>query len=77
MSTEALPFVYALRGDRDWKHAPGTAGANRVSPLISQVWQLLERRVVLTASKFMKSLAGNWRNPRCSGRCINFGRGYG
>ena len=26
VSTEALPFVYALRGDRDWKHAPGTGG---------------------------------------------------
>ncbi len=56
VSTEALPFVYALRGDRDWKHAPGTAGANRVSPLISQVWKLLEKRGVLTAIEIREEL---------------------
>jgi 23S rRNA pseudouridine2605 synthase len=56
VSTEALPFVYALRGDRDWKHAPGTAGANRVSPLITHVWQLLERRGVLTATEIQDEL---------------------
>ncbi len=53
---EALPFVYALRGDRDWKRTPGTAGANRVSPLITHVWQLLERRGVLTASEIQDEL---------------------
>ena len=56
VSTEALPFVYALRGDRDWKRAPGTAGANRVSPLITHVWQLLERRGVLTPSEIQGEL---------------------
>ncbi len=56
VSTEALPFVYALRGDRDWKHAPGTAGANRVSPLITHVWTLLERRGVLTAAEIQAEL---------------------
>ena len=56
VSTEALPFVYALRGDRDWKRTPGTAGANRVSPLITHIWQLLERRGVLTASEIQSEL---------------------
>jgi 23S rRNA pseudouridine2605 synthase len=56
VSTEALPFVYALRGDRDWKRAPGTAGANRVSPLITHVWQLLERRGVLSAGEIQDEL---------------------
>ena len=56
VSLEALPFVYALRGDRDWKHSPGTAGANRVSPLITHIWQLLERRGVLTASEIQEEL---------------------
>ncbi|WP_114208600.1 hypothetical protein [Acidisarcina polymorpha] len=56
VSIEALPFVYALRGDRDWKHAPGTAGANRVSPLIAEVWKLLERRGVLTATEIQEEL---------------------
>jgi len=56
VSQEALPFVYALRGDRDWKHAPGTAGANRVSPLISHIWKLLEKRGVLTATEIQEEL---------------------
>ena len=56
VSIEALPFVYALRGDRDWKHAPGTAGANRVSPLITHVWKLLESRGVLTAGEIQEEL---------------------
>lgn len=56
VSQEALPFVYALRGDRDWKHAPGTAGANRVSPLITHVWKLLEKRGVLTATEIQEEL---------------------
>ncbi len=56
VSTGVLPFVYALRGDRDWKRAPGTAGANRVSPLITHVWRLLERRGVLTATEIQEEL---------------------
>ncbi len=56
VSVEALPFVYALRGDRDWKHAPGTASANRVSPLVTQVWKLLEARGVLTATEIQGEL---------------------
>jgi hypothetical protein len=56
VSLEALPFVYALRGDRDWKQAPGTGGANRVSPLIHHVWTLLESRGVLTAAEIQEEL---------------------
>jgi 23S rRNA pseudouridine2605 synthase len=56
VNTEALPFVYALRGDRDWKYAPGTRGANRVSPLITHVWQLLQRRGVLTTGEIQEGL---------------------
>ncbi len=56
VSPDTLPFVYALRGDRDWKHAPGTAGTARVSPLVSEVWKLLERRGVLTAGEIQDSL---------------------
>ncbi len=56
VSKEALPFVYALRGDRDWKHAPGTAGANRVSPLVTHIWKLLEGRGVLTATEIQEEL---------------------
>ncbi len=55
-SAETFPFVYALRGDRDWKKAPGAAGANRVSPLLAHVWQLLERRGALTAGDVQEEL---------------------
>ncbi len=56
VSKEALPFVYALRGDRDWKHAPGAGGANRVSPLVTEVWGLLEERPGLAATEIREAL---------------------
>ena len=55
-SAETLPFIYALRGDRDWKHAPASSGPARVSPLVAQVWKLLERRGVLTAAEIQSDL---------------------
>lgn len=50
VSPETLPFVFAMRGDRDWKHAPGS-GTTRVSPLVQQVWRVLERKGVLSADE--------------------------
>ena len=50
VSADALPFVFAMRGDRDWKHAPGS-GTTRVSPLVQQVWKVLEKKGVLTADE--------------------------
>ena len=37
-----LPYVYALRGDRDWRRSPQLTGSRQVSPLATQAYKLLE-----------------------------------
>lgn len=37
-----LPYVYALRGDRDWRRNPQLTGSRAVSPLAIQAYKLLE-----------------------------------
>ncbi|HEY9128140.1 MAG TPA: hypothetical protein VIM62_13485 [Acidobacteriaceae bacterium] len=37
-----LPYIYALRGDRDWRRAPQLTGSRQVSPLAVQVAKHLE-----------------------------------
>jgi hypothetical protein len=37
-----LPYVYALRGDRDWRRIPQLTGSRQVSPLAVQAYKLLE-----------------------------------
>jgi hypothetical protein len=37
-----LPYVYALRGDRDWRRSPQLTGSRQVSPLAIQTYKLLE-----------------------------------
>jgi hypothetical protein len=37
-----LPYVYALRGDRDWRRSPQLTGSRQVSPLAIQAYKLLE-----------------------------------
>jgi len=37
-----LPYVYALRGDRDWRRSPQLTGSRAVSPLAIQSYKLLE-----------------------------------
>lgn len=37
-----LPYVYALRGDRDWRRVPQLTGSRQVSPLAVQVYKRLE-----------------------------------
>ena len=38
-----LPYVYALRGDRDWRRIPQLTGSRQVSPLAVQTFKLLEQ----------------------------------
>jgi 23S rRNA pseudouridine2605 synthase len=38
-----LPYVYALRGDRDWRRIPQLTGSRQVSPLAVQVYKQLEQ----------------------------------
>ncbi len=57
VSTEALPFVYALRATGTVLSRSGYRWwANRVSPLIAHIWKLLERRGVLTAAEIQEGL---------------------
>ena len=37
-----LPYVYALRGDRDWRRSPQLTGSRQVSPLAIQTYKQLE-----------------------------------
>ena len=37
-----LPYVYALRGDRDWRRNPQLTGSRQVSQLAVQTYKLLE-----------------------------------
>ncbi|MGB0065641.1 MAG: hypothetical protein WBP85_14460 [Terracidiphilus sp.] len=37
-----LPYVYALRGDRDWRRVPQLTGSRAVSPLAVQAYKQLE-----------------------------------
>src|ERR1035437_8099938 len=37
-----LPYVYALRGDRDWRRSPQLTGSRQASPLAVQAYKLLE-----------------------------------
>ena len=45
---EILPFVISLRGERDWKQAPEKSGGHKVSPLVLELWKVLEREGPLT-----------------------------
>jgi hypothetical protein len=47
VSREALPYVYALRGDREWKRGPRDTS----SPLVIETWKLLKREGVQTAAE--------------------------
>ena len=38
-----LPYVYALRGDRDWRRNPQLTGSRQVSPLAVQAYKHLEQ----------------------------------
>jgi hypothetical protein len=38
-----LPYVYALRGDRDWRRIPQLTGSRAVSPLAVQAYKLLDQ----------------------------------
>ena len=56
VTLDFLPYIFALRGDRDWKHDPRTAGTGRVSPLVFEVWKAIERTGVQTAIEIRETL---------------------
>ncbi len=52
VSPEALPYVFALRGDREWKRGP----RDKSSPLVVESWKLLKREGALTTSELQDLL---------------------
>jgi hypothetical protein len=51
-----LPYVYALRGDRDWRRIPQLTGSRQVSQLAVQAYKLLEAGGDTTLSKLTRAL---------------------
>jgi 23S rRNA pseudouridine2605 synthase len=54
--SEALPFVLALRADPDWKHAPQKSSGHKVSPLVLELWRVLDKEGALTAAEARETL---------------------
>ncbi len=53
---EALPYVLALRADPDWKHAPQKSSGHKVSPLVLELWKVLDKEGALIASEARETL---------------------
>ena len=51
-----LPYVYALRGDRDWRRIPQLTGSRQVSQLAVQAYKLLEAGGDTTLGKLTRAL---------------------
>jgi hypothetical protein len=51
-TSETLPFLCALRGDKEWKRGP----RGKSSPLTIEVWKLLDREGPLTAEEVKDKL---------------------
>lgn len=49
---ETLPWIASVRGDRDWKSAP----AGRTSPLLMEIWKLLEKKGALEVAEICSTL---------------------
>lgn len=56
VSTATFPYIYTLRGDRNWKQPPTTSGAGKVSPLASHTWQLLHDKGAMTVAELLPEL---------------------
>jgi hypothetical protein len=58
VATWVLPYVYALRGDRDWRRIPQLTGSRQVSPLAVQVYKRLESNGDATIADLKAPLGG-------------------
>jgi hypothetical protein len=52
VSPEVLPYVFAMRGDRDWKRGP----RDKSSPLVVDSWKVLKREGALTVPELQEEL---------------------
>jgi len=50
-SREAFPYIFSLRGGRNWKTPPP-----RASPLVTEIWKLLEDRASLEVTEIQAAL---------------------
>lgn len=55
-SLEAVPFLYAMRGDRNWRMPPAATGQGRVSQLALHCWQELDRNGPQTLGVLRRAL---------------------
>jgi 23S rRNA pseudouridine2605 synthase len=53
-----LPYVYALRGDRDWRRTPQLTGSRAVSPLAIQLYKRLESNGEANVAELKQALGG-------------------
>jgi 23S rRNA pseudouridine2605 synthase len=58
-SLDALPMLYALRGDRNWRTPPSLTGQRKVSNLALHVWQSIEKDGPQTVSSLQAGLTGD------------------
>jgi 23S rRNA pseudouridine2605 synthase len=54
--SEALPYVLALRADANWKQAPQKSSGHKVSPLVLELWKVLDNAGALTAAEARETL---------------------
>ena len=73
-SPEVLRFVYALRGDRNFKTGPLTVGNEKVTPLALHCWQAIEQKARSMWLRCSRSWAAILQRLRLRGRCRNSGR---
>ena len=71
-----LPYVYALRGDRDWRRSPQLTGSRAVSPLATQAYKLLEAGDA-TIPQLKHALGREVSSPLCCAPSPSFGFGPG
>ncbi|HET9087247.1 MAG TPA: hypothetical protein VFN53_06985, partial [Acidobacteriaceae bacterium] len=55
-SEEALRYIYALRGDRNFKDGPSTVGNEKVTTLAQHCWQAIEQNGPLTVASLQPIL---------------------
>jgi 23S rRNA pseudouridine2605 synthase len=56
VSAQVFSYVFTLRGDKLWKQAPPTSGANKVSPLALKVYEAMVAGNALTAAELASEL---------------------
>ena len=70
-----LPYVYALRGDRDWRRSPQLTGSRQVSPLAVQAYKRLEAGDA-TIAELARRWAAKFPKQPCCARSPSCGSNF-